>query len=114
MIRTILIALDGSKLAEQAIPIVSAVAARTGADVVLATAIVRHDRWIDGPSTRTREQEEEAAARAYLRPLARHSEQELSRGCDEPAPAPVIGTIADEEVTDPLPTTHGRSASRDG
>src|SRR3990172_1919422 len=113
MIRTILIALDGSKLAEQAIPIVSAVAARTGADVVLATAIVPHDRWIDGPAIPSPEQEEQGAARAYLRPLAQQlSERGIESRVRVEAGRPhiVIGTIADEEGANLIAmTTHGRS-----
>jgi len=113
MIKTILIALDGSGLAEQAIPVVSAVASRTGADVVLVTAIVPPDRWTGGPGIRKREQEEQGAARAYLRPLAR---QLSKRGIESRVrvefgrPHDVVGAIADEEGASLIAmTTHGRS-----
>ena len=43
--KTILVALDGSELAEQAIPAVSSLAAAAKADVVLAAVVVQPDRW---------------------------------------------------------------------
>jgi nucleotide-binding universal stress UspA family protein len=48
MSKKIVIALDGSKLAEQAVPAVSALAKALGADVVLASVIVAPDRWSPG------------------------------------------------------------------
>jgi len=114
MIKTILIAVDGSKLAEQVIPVVSGVAARTGAEVVLVSAIVPHDGWTDGPVAREWEREEQGAAASYLKLLG----QELhKRGIrvrpgrvEWGRPHVVITAIADEEGADLIAmTTHGRS-----
>ena len=114
MIKTILIALDGSELAEQAIPIASAVAAEHAAEVVLATAIVQHDGWRDRPVDREGEQKEQAAAAAYLRRLRRQLQKRgiqlravrVERG----RPHVVIDAIAGEEGADLITmTTHGRS-----
>ena len=69
MIKTILVALDGSELAEQAIPVACAIATGAGAEVVLATAIVPHDGWTNGPVARRWEQEQQVAATAYLKVL---------------------------------------------
>ncbi len=114
MIKTVLIALDGSKLAEQVIPVVSAVAARTGAEVVLATAVVPHNGWTDGPVDRGWEQEEQVAAAAYLRRLRRQLHQRGMRvravRVERGRPHVVIGAIAGEEGADLIAmTTHGRS-----
>ena len=114
MIRTILVALDGSKIAEQTLPVVIALTPRIGADVVLASAIAPQDGWTDGPVVREWEQEEQGAASAYLKSV----QQQLGkrgvkvRGVrvDWGRPHLVIGAIADEEGADLIAmTTHGRS-----
>ncbi len=114
MIQAILIALDGSELAEQAVPVACAIATRAGAEVVLATAIVPHDGWTNGPVARGWEQKEQGAATAYLKLLR---QQLRKRGVrvrgvrvDWGRPNVVIGAIADEEGADLIAmTTHGRS-----
>jgi nucleotide-binding universal stress UspA family protein len=114
MIRTILVALDGSKTAEQVLPAVIAVAPRIPADVVLATAIATQDGWTDGPVARNWEQEEQGAATAYLKSV----QQRLGKSgvkvsgvrVEWGRPHVVIGAIADEEGADVIAmTTHGRS-----
>src|SRR5574341_442815 len=114
MIKTILIALDGSELAEQVIPVVSGVASRIGAEVVLASAIIPHDGWTDGPVAREWEREEQGVAAAYLERLRRQLHKQGIRvrpSCVEwGRPHVVISAIADEEGADLVAmTTHGRS-----
>jgi len=114
MIKTILVALDGSELAEQAIPITCAIATGAGAEVVLATAIVPHDGWTNGPVVRRWKQEGQVAATAYLK-LRRQQLRKRDirvRGVrvEWGRPHVVIGAIADEEGADLIAmTTHGRS-----
>jgi nucleotide-binding universal stress UspA family protein len=114
MIRTIVVTLDGSKIAEQVLPVVTALAARLAADVVLVTAIAPQDGWTDGPVARNWEQEEQGAAAAYLNSVqqqlgkagARVREVRVEWG----RPHTVISAIADEEGADVIAlTTHGRS-----
>ncbi len=114
MIRTILIALDGSRLAEEVIPVAAAVAAPTGAEVVLATAIVPEDGWTNGPVAREWEQEEQGAVLAYLKRLRQRLRKQgvTVRGVrvEWGRPHVVIGAIAEEEGADLIAmTSHGRS-----
>ena len=114
MIKTILIALDGSKMAEEAISVATAVAVRTGAELVLATAIVPADGWTDGPVAREWEQEQQGAVLAYLKPLRQQLRKQgvNVRGIrvEWGRPHVAIGAIADEEGADLIAmTTHGRS-----
>jgi nucleotide-binding universal stress UspA family protein len=114
MIRTILVALDGSRLAEQVLPVVSALAPRLAADVVPLAAIAPQDGWTDGPVAREWEQEEQGAAEAYLKSV----QQQLGKAgvkvrgvrVEWGHPHVVISAIADEEGADVIAmTTHGRS-----
>jgi len=114
MTRTILIALDGSKLAEQVIPVVSAVAASTGSEVVLVSAVVPHDGWTEGPVAQGWEQEEQGAAASYLRLVRRQLQKPGLKvravRVESGHPHAVISAIADEEAADLIAmTTHGRS-----
>lgn len=114
MIKTILITLDGSKIAEEAIPVAAGVAAHTAAEIVLATAIVQGDGWTDGPLAREREQEEQRAALAYLKVLRQQLRKQGVNArtirVEWGRPHVVIGAIADGEGADLIAmTTHGRS-----
>ena len=114
MIRTILATLDGSELAEQVLPVIIALAARTGADVVLATAIVPQDGWTDGPIAWEWEQEEQGAALAYIKTvqqrLGRQGVKVRAVRVEWGRPHVVISAAADEEGADVIAmTTHGRS-----
>jgi nucleotide-binding universal stress UspA family protein len=114
MIKTILIALDGSKMAEEAISVASALAARIRAELVLVTAIAPQDGWTDGPVARDWEQEQQGAAVAYLKSVQRQLGKQgvKVRGVrvEWGRPHVVIGAIADDEGADLIAmTTHGRS-----
>lgn len=113
MIKRILVALDGSMLAEQALPTASALARKTGAEVLLMTAIAPPDRWVDGGAPRLWEEEETALASRYLESIAR-----ILRDKGTPAktrviwgrPAEMIRVVAGQENADIIAlTTHGRS-----
>jgi nucleotide-binding universal stress UspA family protein len=114
MIKTILVAIDGSKLAEQVLPVITALAAQTSAEIILATAMVPRDAWTKSPVAQEWEQEEQGAASAYLKLV---QEQLLDRGIKVRGvrvvwgrPHVVINAIADEEDADLIAmTTHGRA-----
>ena len=113
MINRILVALDGSALAEQVLPYVSTLAERSGATVVLATAITAGERWVDQAVTRQWEEEEQAAVQAYLTPIAERfteSGVETRTRVQWGHPADVLQAVADDEGANVIAlTTHGRS-----
>lgn len=113
MTNRILVALDGSGLAEQVIPYASVLAERTGASLVLATAITAGDRWVDDGAIRKWEEEEQGAAEAYLASVARGLAQSgvQARGRVQwGRPDAVLQAIADDEHANLIAlTTHGRS-----
>ncbi len=113
MSKTIVIALDGSKLAEQAIPAVSALSTALGAEVVLAAVIVAHDRWSRGEILEEDIDEERGLASLYLSAVRdRFREQGLKarERVEFGKAAETLVTIADEEAAEFLViTTHGRS-----
>jgi len=115
MIDRILVALDGSKVAEQALPAAAGLAEKSGAEIVLLTAIAPAERWADA-QTPGWEEEEQALARGYLDSVARPFR-------DNGAAVRVrvlwgragemICEAADEENADLIVmTTHGRSGIR--
>jgi nucleotide-binding universal stress UspA family protein len=114
VVKAILVALDGSKLAERALPVIVGLAHRTSADVILATALVRRDGWTDSPPVLGWEQEEQVAASAYLNIL---QDDLLKRGLrvrgvrvEWGRADVVINEIADAEDIDVIGmTTHGRA-----
>jgi nucleotide-binding universal stress UspA family protein len=113
MIKTILVALDGSELAEQAIPYVSALASTTKATVVLGTVIVPPDRWSEGADADEWARQEQDAATFYLKTLTPQFKERgvAARVRVEVGRAPeTLVAIADGEAADILAmTTHGRS-----
>ncbi|MDO8617171.1 MAG: universal stress protein [Dehalococcoidia bacterium] len=113
MINRILVALDGSELAEQALPYASALASVTGAELFLVTAMVPHDRWIDDGVVGRWEQEEEAAATRYLdvmRDRLREKGAAVRTKVVWGRAPVVISAVAEEEAADMIAlTTHGRS-----
>lgn len=113
MIHRILVALDGSKVAEQALPYASVLANVTGAELFLVTAMVPPDRWTDDGAVARREQEEEAAAARYLDAVRDRLREKgtVVRTKVVWGRAPVvIAAVAEEEAADIIAlTTHGRS-----
>lgn len=113
MIRRILVALDGSQLAEQALPAASGLAVATGAEILLMTAISPMERWVDDKTLRPWEEEETALASGYLdsraRPLRENGLQVKTHVVWGRA-ATMISETADQENSDLIVmTTHGRS-----
>jgi nucleotide-binding universal stress UspA family protein len=113
VIKVILVAMDGSKLAERVLPVIATLATRTSAEVVLATAVVPRDGWTDTHIALEWEQEEQRSASAYLKLL---QDNLLERGirvrgvrAEWGRPHVVINQIADAEDADLVAlTTHGR------
>ncbi len=56
--KAIVVPLDGSELAEQALPLAGAIATKRNAEVVLTTAVTAGDRWVDDGFVRQWESEE--------------------------------------------------------
>jgi nucleotide-binding universal stress UspA family protein len=112
MINRILVPLDGSKLSEQALTAARGLAAATGSEIVLLTAIARQDRWAN-LETPAWEEEEEATATGYLDVLARELRDAGFKATTRVAwgrPSDTIRQIADESNADVIVmTTHGRS-----
>ena len=115
MIDRILVALDGSPLAEQALPAAAGLAKKTGAEIVLLTAIAPMERWANS-STPVWEREEDALAHGYLDTVARPLRDNGARVTTRVVwgrPAETICRTAEEESADlVLMTTHGRSGIR--
>jgi nucleotide-binding universal stress UspA family protein len=115
MINRIVVALDGSPLAEQALAAASGLAEASGCEIVLLTAIARMERWANA-ETPSWEEEEGALAAGYLdtvaRPLRDNGLQVKTRVVWG-RPSEAIRDVADEEDADLIVmTTHGRSGIR--
>jgi nucleotide-binding universal stress UspA family protein len=112
MINRILVPLDGSKLAEQALSAARGLAVATDGELVLLTAIARMERWANA-ETPAWEEEEEAMAAGYLDTLARELRDAGLKVTTRVAwgrPSEMIRQIADEASADLIVmTTHGRS-----
>lgn len=112
MLNRILVPLDGSKLAEQALAAATGLAISTGAEVVLLTAIAKQERWADADSPGW-EAEEQVTATGYLDTMARDLRDNGLQATTRVAwgrPADVIRQIADEASADLIIMgTHGRS-----
>lgn len=115
MIKRILVALDGSPLAEQALPAAAGLARKTGARIVLLTAIAPVERWTES-GTPVWEREEDALAHGYLDSIARplrDNRTDVVTRVVWGRPANVICQTAEEENADlVLMTTHGRTGVR--
>jgi nucleotide-binding universal stress UspA family protein len=70
MVNKILVALDGSELAEQAIPAVSELAAATNAEVILAAVVVAPERWPSSTAPHESLEDERDYAEFYLSSVA--------------------------------------------
>ena len=111
--KTILVALDGSELAEQAIPAVSSLAAAAKADVVLAAVVVQPDRWPSATMPQESIGDERDYAEFYLSSVTDRLRGNGVRSrvrIEEGRAAETIVAIADDEAADLIAmTTHGRS-----
>lgn len=111
--KPIIVPLDGSELAEQALHLATAIAPKLDADIVLTTAITAGDRWSDDGAVHEWEADEQAAVERYLRTIA---EKLLAKGLRARThvvfghPHSVIVGVAGEEAAGLIVmTTHGRS-----
>lgn len=111
--KAIVVPLDGSELAERALPLAGAIATKRNAEVVLTTAIATGDRWVDDGFVRQWESEEQAAAESYQRSIIERLQQQGVRArahLDWGRPQAVIESVADREGAGLIVmTTHGRS-----
>ncbi len=111
--KAIVVPLDGSELAEQALPLAGAIATKRNAEVVLTTAITAGDRWVDDGIVRQWESEEQAAVESYQRSIIERLQQQgvhARARSDWGQPQAVIESVADNEDAGLIVmTTHGRS-----
>jgi len=112
MLKTILVPLDGSELAEQVIPFARELAQRSGAELLLLTSIQPVGIW-DATATAINWEREERLAQEYL-----DAQKERLQGagvkvrtrCEHgDAAANIIGTAEAEAVSLIAISTHGRS-----
>jgi nucleotide-binding universal stress UspA family protein len=109
--KRILVPLDGSMQAEQALPYAVTLARKLSAKVILMSALAPAERWAEGGASRPEEEAEEKAARNYLQSVSRladnvHADVRVLWG---PAAASIC-VCADDDAADVIVmTTHGRS-----
>ncbi len=108
-LRRILVPLDGSALAEQALPYAQVLAERSGAEILLVRVVP--PEWPDGPAEAREHLREVHEARSYLGEIAGRIE---SRGVrvlrSVPPGAPATRIAAEAQDADLIVmTTHGRS-----
>lgn len=113
MINRLLVPLDGSKIAEQALTAARELARATSCEIVLLTAIARQERWSTADTPTWWEADEEATATGYLDTLTRELRDSGFKATARVAwgrPSEMIRQIADESNVDLIVmTTHGRS-----
>jgi nucleotide-binding universal stress UspA family protein len=117
VIKRIMVPLDGSALAEQALPLACSLASTLEAEVVLAAAIEEHghyaDRRVTGPEADRRVGAERAAAETYLaktETLVTREKVRVRSAVASGRPHIVISSLCDLKGIDLLVmTTHGRS-----
>ncbi|HEY5625072.1 MAG TPA: universal stress protein [Dehalococcoidia bacterium] len=111
--KAIVVPLDGSELAEQALPLVGAIATKRNAQVVLTTALTPGDRWVDDGFVRQWESEEQAAVESYQRSIIDGLQQQGVRArahVDWGQPQAVIESAVEKEGAGLIVmSTHGRS-----
>lgn len=113
MLKRILVPLDRSEIAEQALPVAAALASRVHAAVTLAAVIVPAESWSGGPDPVFWQQAEEAAADRYLSGIEEGLRKQGIPTHKKIAWGPAAATIsrlAEGEGADLIVmTTHGRS-----
>lgn len=70
MINRILVPLDGSGLAERALPLAWGIASRTSSELLLLSAVVPHEPWAGPAVSNSDDSAEKAAATEYLEEVA--------------------------------------------
>lgn len=109
MFKKILVPLDGSETAEAILPFVQEIATRTGAEIVLMTAVQPVAVW-DTTITVTVLENEEASAVDYLRQVMAKLPAEQKCRVVRGEAAEAILDAAEEEAADLIAiSTHGRS-----
>lgn len=115
MIDRILVALDGSRLADQAVAAAAGLAEKSGAEIVLLAAIAPMERWAT-TQTAAWEEEEQAMASGYLDAVARPLRDNglaVRTQVVWGRAAEMICKVAQDENADLIVmTTHGRSGVR--
>jgi nucleotide-binding universal stress UspA family protein len=112
MIRTILVPLDGSELAESVLPYAEQIAGGTGSELVLLTSVYLSSAWEESPM-REDLGKETVAAQAYLESKR---DQLKSRGLSvrtvmayQPEAESILNAAADEDADLIAMSTHGLS-----
>ncbi len=112
MIRTVLVPLDGSELAESVLPYAEQIAKGTGSEIVILTAVYLASAWGSSPM-REDLGKETVAAQTYLESKR---DQLKSRGLNvktviayQPEADSILNAAADEDADLIAMSTHGRS-----
>jgi nucleotide-binding universal stress UspA family protein len=113
MFKRILVPLDGSMLAEQALLYAVTLARKLRAKVILMTALARVERWAEGAASRPEDEAEEKAARHYLQSrVSKLADLDVHAGARVlwgPAAASICACADDDAADVIVMTTHGRS-----
>ena len=111
--KKIVVALDGSELAERAVPIAATLASQVKGEVVLASIIVDADRWSRGELLADGMDEERGLAEFYLGQIKdrfRESRAKVEIRVEYGRAAETLAAMADDQAADlTVITTHGRS-----
>ncbi len=113
MIKRILVPLDGSGLAERALPLASGLASRAGAELLLLSAVVPSEHWAGLAGADSGEARESEAAEAYLQsvaePLRGHGLTVRTLTLSGRAAAVISAAAVDAACDLIIMATHGRS-----
>lgn len=113
MIKRILVPLDGSGLAERALPLAWGIASRTSADLLLLAAVIPTEQWAGLATSDTGDARERTAAEEYLESVAeplRTQRLKVRTLAVNDRAAPAICSAADAAGCDLIVmATHGRS-----
>jgi nucleotide-binding universal stress UspA family protein len=113
MVKEILVPLDGSELAESVLPYVETVAAKTGAELILLTAVHGHEIGISGYPGETDIRDRSDEVRSYLESrcdeLRRRGLPVRSEIHYGPEADAILNAAADHVVDLIAMSTHGRS-----
>ncbi|MEO8457252.1 MAG: universal stress protein [Chloroflexota bacterium] len=113
MIKRLLVPLDGSGLAERALPLATAIASHSGAELLLLSAVVPSEQWAGMASPASESVQELAAAKAYLdsvaEPLSGHGIKVRTLAVSDRAAPAICGAAESGNVDMIVIATHGRS-----
>jgi len=115
MINRILVPLDGSGLAERALPLAWGIASRTSSELLLLSAVVPQEPWAGQARSDSNDSAEKAAANEYLEALAerlRTPKQKVRTVAVTGRAVPAICSAAEASGCDLIViATHGRSGA---